>query len=141
MEDDGTFTYTPPLGFTGMDEFDYTFMTAGGAETGTVSLNVDGPIIWFVDENAPDGGDGRFSSPFNNLGPLAGATGPSDAIFLSGDGDTSYDGPLELKDMQVLLGEGTDVGDALGITLSSRSLWNQGDFNGDQPATKEDLGI
>ena len=39
---DGTFQYLPPVGFTGTDSFDYTVSDGnGGADTGTVSITVD----------------------------------------------------------------------------------------------------
>ena len=56
----GRFVYSAPPGFTGTDTFTYTISngvagTPAGSATGTVTMNVVGPVIWFVDDSAPAG--------------------------------------------------------------------------------------
>ena len=103
---DGSFTYNPPVGYTGPDSFTYTITDGFLFDTATVNLTVSG-MVWFVDNTAVAAGDGRFTSPFNTLAgfiasPLD-ATG--DTIFLYSSA-TDYTGNLTLLDSQILLGQG-----------------------------------
>ncbi|HYE15171.1 MAG TPA: Ig-like domain-containing protein, partial [Pyrinomonadaceae bacterium] len=117
----GAFIYNPPPGFSGTDSFTYT-VTDGESktDTATVTLNVGAIAIWFIDDNAPAGGDGRMSHPFNCytgvsvpvVGPTcfsdSAADDPGDAIFLySGN----YTGGNQLLNNQKLVGQG--AGDTL----------------------------
>lgn len=104
---DGTFEYNPPAGYEGSDRFTYT--TDGGS-TATVTLRVGG-MVWFVDENAGAGGDGRLSSPFATLSAFNGvnngtgnnpATG--DNVFLYESND-NYAGGVTLLGSQKLIGQ------------------------------------
>ena len=100
----GTFLYTPPLGFTGgQDSFTYT--TNNGL-TATVTIDVL-EMIWYVD-NTAEGGTGQSHAPFENLWDAESASGPGHAIFVrQGDGTTNnQDSGITLKANQVLLGEG-----------------------------------
>ncbi len=66
---DGSFTYNPPAGYVGADSFTYTLNDNDDVpttDTATVTINVSG-MIWFINANAGTNGDGRLSSPFNNL--------------------------------------------------------------------------
>ena len=107
---DGTFVYTPAPGFVGTDSFTYevednapdTSLTA----TGTVTIEVSGPVIWFVDNQAASAGDGRDVSPFAALASVEAApvTGTGDIIQVArGDGTTTgYDQGIVLGDDQTL---------------------------------------
>ena len=80
--DVGKFTYTPNPGFTGSDTFTYTISNgvAGGnaaSITGTVTIPVGGPVIWYVNPDAVSNGNGTLSSPFNNLASAITAIGMS----------------------------------------------------------------
>jgi len=70
----GTFDFDPPPGVTGAVTFTYTVTDTGCPGPGvasspatTVTVNVAGPVIWFVNLGAGVNGDGRLSSPFNSL--------------------------------------------------------------------------
>jgi len=118
---DGSFTYTPPAGFTGTDTFNYTLedgnpvgapipATDGGTATITVSN-----MIWFLDNaTAAATNDGRLNTPFKTLASFetvnggAAATNPKagQVIFLhTGNGD--YTGGITLENNQRLFGQGT----------------------------------
>jgi uncharacterized repeat protein (TIGR01451 family) len=109
MNADGSFTYNPPPGFEGTDTFTYNITDGTTPDTATVTINVSG-MIWFVDNTAAAGGDGRLTSPYNCLvgagcfDPSA-PDDPGDNIFLySGSG--SYTGGLTLLANQKLIGQG-----------------------------------
>ena len=79
MEADGNFIYDPPAGFTGTDTFTYTVndndpeAPPNQTDTATVTIEVVGPLVWYVDIDAaapPAGQGGRSHSPFNSLAPL-----------------------------------------------------------------------
>ena len=105
---DGTFSYDPAPGYEGADSFTYTIDNGfSDSQVGTVNLTVSG-MIWFIDQSAADGGDGRLSGPFNCLvsatcfSTLA-SDDPGDSIFLASG---SYTGGLTLLDNQLFIGEG-----------------------------------
>ncbi len=112
---DGSFTYEPPVGFTGADTFQYTLSNSAGSSTGTVTVTVSN-MVWFVNNSAgacPSAPcDGRFSHPFTTLAAFsavndgAGAhpkTGQSIFIY---QGTTNYSGSLTLLANQRLIGQG-----------------------------------
>ncbi len=110
MNANGSFTYNPPAGFEGTDTFNYTITDAdGNTDTATASINVSG-MIWFVDNTAGAGGDGRLTSPYNCLAGAgcfspAAPDDPGDNIFLY-EGSGSYNGGLTLLANQRLIGQG-----------------------------------
>ena len=103
---DGSFTYDPPAGFTGVDTFTYTITDGFLTDTATVSMTV-ADMVWFVDEDATVAGDGRLSSPFDTLANFLAAAvdGTGDYIYLHSSA-TDYVGNLVLKDDQQLIGGG-----------------------------------
>src|SRR5207248_6210839 len=111
----GQFTYNPPPGYEGADSFTYTLTNATGSSTGTVNLTVSG-MIWFVDDSAASGGDGRLSAPFNCLtgagcfSAVNDGTGnhpaTGDTIFLYSG---SYTGGVTLLNNQKLIGQGASA--------------------------------
>ncbi len=121
---DGSFSYNPAAGFAGTDTFTYTLtVTATGkTDTATVTLNVGNGtatpgtnVIWFIDDNAAPGGDGRLTTPFNcfvgaGCFSAVAADDPGDAIFLY---DGAYIGGYSLLANQKLVGQGA------GATLAS----------------------
>ena len=116
MNADGSFTYNPPAGFEGTDTFTYSITDGTTTDSATVSITVSG-MIWFVDNTAASGGDGRLTSPFNALTgagsfDAVAADDPGDNIFLY-TGSGSYNGGLTLKASQRLIGQGA------GNTLSA----------------------
>jgi hypothetical protein len=112
---DGSFTYDPPAGFEGVDTFTYEITDGSSTATGTVSVTVD-EVVWFIDNSAAAGGDGRFSSPFSSLAEfnaVQGGGGPGDpeaddVIFLFA-GSGPYVGGITLLDGQRLVGQGVDL--------------------------------
>ena len=123
MEADGNFIYDPPAGFTGNDTFTYTVndndpdTPANQTDTATVTIQVVGPLVWYVDIDAaapPAGQGGRSHSPFNTLAPLTtGGTadtldGTGDIIFVGVDNAPAtgpYEGGIVLETNQKLWGE------------------------------------
>lgn len=109
----GGFTYNPPRGFEGIDTFTYQLNDGEGfTDIGTVSMTVTG-MIWFVNSAAPNGGDGRLTSPFNFLLDLAainnGASNnpaAGDTIFLH---TGNYAGSLTLLNNQKFIGQGSSA--------------------------------
>jgi uncharacterized repeat protein (TIGR01451 family) len=114
---DGTFAYTPAISFTGADTFSYTIRDdgidsiAGNSDdltgTGLVTINVANKV-WYVNNAAAAGGDGRSHSPFDSLADVTGATGPDaagDIIFVH-TGSGNYTGGITLLNNQTLWGQG-----------------------------------
>jgi hypothetical protein len=64
--------------------------------------------VWYVRNNAPAGGNGTQSSPFNQLATAETQSQPGDTIFLfAGDQTTAnQNAGITLKDSQSLIGEG-----------------------------------
>lgn len=115
---DGSFTYSPPVAFIGVDTFAYLIRTDEGAASAVVSVSVVGPMIWFVDASAPVGGNGSYASPFNSFASLnnvGDVDGPGDMIFVYAG---AYNVALTLEANQQLVGEaeGLSVPNA-GITI------------------------
>ncbi|HLG15598.1 MAG TPA: HYR domain-containing protein [Blastocatellia bacterium] len=104
----GAFTYNPPVGFEGMDTFDYTLGNGTGkTDTATVTITVSG-LIWFVDSAAVMNGDGRLSSPFNILTGMGSADSvdtANDVIFLYSS-MTNYTGGITLLSAEKVIGQG-----------------------------------
>jgi len=69
----GTFDFDPPPGVTGSCTLNYKVTDGGFPAPGvssanaTITITINGPVIWFVDLGAVSNGDGRLSSPFNSL--------------------------------------------------------------------------
>jgi len=128
---DGSFTYTPPAGYTGDDTFSYTVNdNMAGSDSGSVTVSVD-DMIWYVDNTAPTG-NGTLAAPFNSLAAFeavngnGGATDPgaNDCIFIeNAAGAITYDGPVTLEDGQILVGAGASgtIPAECGITLADNS--------------------
>ncbi|MCA9442695.1 MAG: cadherin-like domain-containing protein, partial [Candidatus Omnitrophica bacterium] len=119
---DGSFTYQPPGGFQGTDMFSYGLDDGfGGVVVGTATVTSEGQI-WFVDNTAPQGGDGSMPAPFDNLADAETSSASGDTIFVfRGDGtDHKLDQGFVLKENQRFLGQGFDlkVGDQVIVAAS-----------------------
>ena len=98
----GTFDFDPPPGYTGNVTFTYQVKDTGCPGPGvdsapvTVTLNVQGPVVWFVNPTnaSPATGDGRLSNPFSSLAQATAATGTTlnQRIFVYGNGTATASG-------------------------------------------------
>ncbi|MDX1503329.1 MAG: Ig-like domain-containing protein, partial [Thermoanaerobaculia bacterium] len=124
----GGFTYTPPVGFKGVDRFTYEIDDdEGDTTTGVATILID-ELVWFVNNSAggdtdgdvgcapPPCGTGLLSDPFGDFSSLNGVSGdvdsPGDTIFVfegSGSYDTGAAPGLPLEPGQTLIGEGVDL--------------------------------
>lgn len=92
----GTFDFEPNQNFTGTATATYTVQDTGcpGVATSTsatISINVSGPKIWFVNSAASPGGNGTLSQPFQSLGAVDAVDNPNDRIFVfTGTYTTSF---------------------------------------------------
>ena len=116
MNADGTFSYTPPAGFTGADTFQYDMTDGSASSSATVTVTVTGPVIWFIDNSVTGGAnDGRSDAPFETLAAFNGSASPQvgDRVYIH-TGAGAYSGPLNPLDGQTVTGEG--------VALSAGSL-------------------
>lgn len=114
MNLDGSFTYNPPLGFSGTDTFSYSV----GSQTTIVSIIIEN-VVWFVKNDAAAGGDGTQAAPFDALADAESASSDNDFIFIyNGDGTNSNQASgITLKDGQKLIGEGVALQTSTGFEL------------------------
>jgi hypothetical protein len=116
LNTDGSFSYLPAVGFTGQDTFTYTVQNSVDTtltDTATVRITV-AERVWYVNNAAAAGGDGRSNAPFQTLAPVNGAGGAGDSdstgdyIYLY-EGNAPYTTGLTLEDNQQLIGNGVDL--------------------------------
>ena len=116
---DGSFTYNPPVGYEGPDTFEYTMTDGNETAIGLVTIGVQ-EMVWFINDQAPAGGDGRFTSPLNSLMAFSNIQPPSDMgvdetpqdedyIFVYYGSGNTYDGGVRLLNRQRLVGEATGL--------------------------------
>lgn len=133
LNNDGSFTYSPPAGFTGSDSFTYTITDGNpvGAPVPTtdmtsVTITVSN-MVWFISNGSGGtGGTGTRLDPFRTLADFNAATGPSanQFVHLQNTG-TNYNGGIVLKDGMTLVGTGHTGGitlaDVLPFTVAPNS--------------------
>jgi Putative Ig domain/Bacterial Ig domain/FG-GAP-like repeat/FG-GAP repeat len=102
---DGTFLYTPNVGFGGpSDTFTYTLTDGNGVtNTGTVTINL-ATLVWYVN-SAAGAGDGRSHNPFNTL-TAAGTPSASGSYIYVHTGSGATTGNLTMDTTQFLRGQG-----------------------------------
>ncbi|MFL6256369.1 MAG: beta strand repeat-containing protein, partial [Pyrinomonadaceae bacterium] len=118
VNSDGSFSYNPNPGFTGTDSFTYTIRDkgpdgiAGNADDktdiGTANITVGPTLVWFINNTAAGGGDGRITSPFNSIAAYnasAPTKDPGDIIFIY-NGTGTYTGGFTLANTQKVIGQG-----------------------------------
>lgn len=115
VESDGEFVYLPPVGARSVeDTFTYTVADNHGLEsTGQLTISIGSRVIWYVDDGAAAGGDGRSSAPFQALTPLDGAVGADqagDQIYVY---QGSYTSGIQLLADQRLTGAGVELSGVL----------------------------
>jgi cytochrome oxidase Cu insertion factor (SCO1/SenC/PrrC family) len=119
----GEFSYTPNAGYIGTDTFNYQVSDQNpgtpGLDTGTVTVNVATPKVWYVNADAATDGDGTSAHPFSNLSHFAGAggvDGAGDTIFLYNTTTNHYTGGLTLENNEKLIGQ------SQGLTVNGTAL-------------------
>jgi hypothetical protein len=105
----GQLTYTPPANQANLvDTFTYTLTNTGGSSTATVTVTI-GARGFFVKNDAPAGGSGSQTSPFNTL--LAGVTAAAgvngaQVVVFRGDGTaTGQNVPVALSANQAIIAQ------------------------------------
>lgn len=115
---DGSFSYEPPVGFSGADSFTYTLTDADGeTDVATVTVNVGADSVWFIDNAAVGSANlGTQADPFTSLASFNAAQGTpdgpaaGDTIYLrEGTGTYSEADGINLLDGQTLIGAGQDL--------------------------------
>lgn len=108
----GTFTYSPPAGFSGVDSFNYTIQDNDAHSTTAMARITLQGVVWFVDDtNVSPPHLGTLTDPFpaltnvNGAGGVGDPDGPNDIIFVFDDDGTPYAGGIQLEAGQTLLGE------------------------------------
>jgi large repetitive protein len=152
----GTFDFEPTAGFTGTATVNYTVSDNGcpGSATSaaaTISLNVIGPVIWFVNPTLAAPGNGSLSTPFNTLAAAntAKSTNTNNRIFLFNGGTNpvgtgvSLAGGTTQAQAQWLIGQGataTDFDTLMGITPPSGTIVRPA-INGTRPTIQGTLTL
>ncbi|WP_375412919.1 VCBS domain-containing protein [uncultured Bradyrhizobium sp.] len=121
----GEFSYTPNAGYIGTDTFAYTVTDGNsgtpGTDTGSVTINVATPKVWYVNADAATDGDGTSANPFNtlahfqNTGAGNNVDGAGDTIFLY-NATNHYTGALTLENNEKLIGQ------SQGLTVNGTPL-------------------
>ena len=108
MNRDGTFTYTPAVGFAGpSDTFTYTLTDGNGmTNTAMVTINLS-EVVWYVNFSSTNG-DGRSHSPFNTLNNAQTPSADGHTIFVHTGAATIPDG-IVLKLWPDVVGAGDAV--------------------------------
>jgi hypothetical protein len=117
---DGTFLYTPPVGRTADDTFDYTVTDGMTPVTRTVTVQFSG-TAWFVDDTYGGASDGTPAAPFTSLAAAAGASGPNDIVFVyaGNTGVTPLAGGFGFQAGQQLVGEPVGLTTGLGTVVAA----------------------
>ena len=117
---DGTFVYTPAVGFAGAtDSFTYT-LTDGNTVTNTATVTIDlSGLVWYVNSSGGNG-DGRSHNPFNTLASAVTPSLTNHVIYVHSGGATTP-GNIALDASQTLHGQGaTFTLSGLTITAGTR---------------------
>ena len=110
----GSFTYVPDAGFTGVDTFTVQVTDTVIPATVTVQITVT-DMVWYVNNqtgpNNPPGSDGRSTDAYETLAEVQAAAGPSSTIFIFNGltATTPLTGGIALENGQKLLGEGVGL--------------------------------
>ncbi|MDQ3704975.1 MAG: cadherin repeat domain-containing protein [Chloroflexota bacterium] len=104
-----TFDFSPPPGGTGSYTLKYRVADSGNPAPGatsdyaTITVTVNGPVIWFVNPVAATNGDGRLGTPFNSIAAVDAVDAANHRIFLY-SGTTT--GDIDLNTGEWLVGQG-----------------------------------
>ena len=113
---DGSFSYTPMAGYTGLDNFTYTVNTGSVTAIGTVNITVSG-MIWFVNASTATSGTGTLASPFKAVSNIAGTAAGHSIFFYTG----TYTGAFTALSTQKLIGQGavTSLATITGLSFTN----------------------
>lgn len=116
LKADGSFTYLPQAAFVGDDSFQYAVTDGISSVTRTVTVELH-ETIWYVNNAAAAGGDGRSTAPYNTLAEAESEAIGGDYIFVyRGDGtSTDMSSGITLKSQQKFYGEGYGLSIPLGL--------------------------
>jgi GEVED domain/Bacterial Ig domain len=121
---DGSFTYDPPPA-DAQDTFTYTVGNAfGDSSACTVTVDMSGSTVWFIDNTASGASDGTLENPFQSIAAFDAAAGPAngDLVYLfAGSGYNEADG-IDLLDSQQLYGQVVDLGPLVTEDPASRNF-------------------
>jgi hypothetical protein len=118
--DDGSFDWMPPAGGTGINAFvlDYRIddngvpSPAATSAKATITITVNGPVIWFVDSTAPSGGSGRWtgtnSQAFQTIAAADAVDASGHRIFVINHSPSTvdYTDGIALNSSEWLVGQG-----------------------------------
>ena len=110
----GSFTYVPDAGFSGIDTFTVQVTDSITPVDVTVNITV-GEVVWYVNNatgpNNPPGSDGRSTDAFETLAEAQAASGPNSTIFVFNGltAATPLTDSIALKNGQKLIGEGVGL--------------------------------
>ena len=105
----GTFSFDPPPGVTGNVTFTYTVCDNGNptpsacSAPATVTVNVAGPVIWFVNAAVAGPGTGTLADPFKTVAAADVVDAANQRIFLYSG---SYANGITLNTGEWLIGQG-----------------------------------
>ena len=132
MQADGDFTYKPAVGYLGGHSFTYTVSDqnpgVAGTATGTVTLNVASPHVWYVNADAASDGDGSSENPFNTLVHFTNS-GVGNNVDAAGDtivlenSSAHYTGGLTLENNEQLISQ------SAGVTINGTTLFSASGAN------------
>lgn len=105
----GTFDFDPPPGSLGPCTLKYRVDDSGNpapaatSAYATITITINGPVIWFVDDSAAPGGNGRLTAPFQTIGAADAVDAASQRIFLYSG---TYTQGITLNASEWLIGQG-----------------------------------
>lgn len=110
VDTDGSFTFDAPPGASGDVTFTYQVCDDGSPAPSacsavvTVTVTLNGEVIWFVDDSAAVTGDGTLNKPFQTLAEATAATDDDESVFLFSG---SYTGGQTMDSGGWLIGQPT----------------------------------
>ena len=101
---DGSFIYTPAVGFSGTDVFTYTITDDEGDTDSAQATILVTNIVWFVNGAAGGSNNGSFADPFQSIAALNSSlqTGTGDLIYIYAG---TYSDGLKPKNSQTIVGQ------------------------------------
>jgi large repetitive protein len=101
----GTFTFLPPVGYVGLDSFNYTVSDGTSTAMGTVTISIT-DRVWYVNPASAAPQTGRSTEPFLTLAQAEAASAVNDYIHIA---QGAQAGGIVLKNGQRLIGSGVPL--------------------------------